>query len=395
MDSQELGIVTLLRSALKDEALVLPVDFNWRDATDILYKHYLVAMALRGATRCGVPRTEPAIRNLTAQFCREVAKSRQQTKMLHAIYAVFQERGIAYMPVKGAILRDLYPQRELRAMGDADILIQKKQYPVVQDIMLSFGMQKEVESDHEYIWFNSELKVELHKHLIPSYNKDYYAYYGDGWQLAQKDEHSSAHSLSPEDHFIFLLVHFAKHYRDGMISAKNICDFWVYRKAFPKMDDAYLSAELQKLKLLDFYHNILDLLNTWFEGAPPTEAVEILTKTTFQGGIYMPEDSAMAVSVIKLKRENVSLSGSKFRMLLRMLAPPASTLSRRYPILIKAPILLPFFWVKRGFDLLFLDPLRRKRGIARSQKLMHMTDGRITDYENSLRAVGLDFTLPE
>ncbi len=395
MDNQTIGLITLLRSALKDEPGTLPEDFDWSKAADSLYHHHLVAMAVRGAARCGVSRTEPALRQLTALFCKDVAKSRLQMKQLHAIYAVFQERGIAYMPVKGAVLKPLYPQSELRAMGDADVLIRQEQYPVIRDIMLSFGMQKDIESDHEYIWCSGDFKLELHKRLIPSYNKDYYAYYGDGWRLAQKDEQSSAYFLSPEDHFIYLLVHFAKHYRDGSISAKNICDFWVHRKAYPNMDEDYLSAELQKLKLLDFYRNMLNLLDTWFEGAPPTAAVELLTQTVFQGGIYSQSESFQTVSVIKLRKENASLSGSKYTVLRRKLFPPVNALTNRYPILLKAPVLLPFVWIVRGFEILFLHSERRKRGMAESRALMHMDTEQIADYENSLRAVGLDFNFPE
>lgn len=395
MDSQLLGIVTLLRSALKDEALTLPENFDWDNAANILYEHHLVAMAVRGAARCGVSRAEPVIQQLTALFCKEVAKSRLQMQQLDTIYSLFQEHGIAYMPVKGAVLKPLYPQSEMRIMGDADILIQQEQYPAIQDILLSLGMQKNIESDHEYVWYGGAFKLELHKRLIPSYNKDYYAYYGDGWQLAQQDGQSCAYHLSPEDHFIYLLVHFAKHYRDASISAKNICDFWVYRKAYPNMDEAYLTTQLQKLKLLDFYQNVLDLLDTWFDGAAPTAAVEILTQTAFQGGICTQEEAFQTVSVIKHTKEKTSLLSSKYKILWKRLFPPVSALANRYPILLKTPGLLPVIWIVRAFEILFLHPERRKHGMDASRMLMHMDADHITDYEDRLRAVGLAFNFPE
>lgn len=395
MDSQLLGIITLLRSALKDEALALPQDFDWGNAANILYEHHLAGMAIRGAARCGVPRSHPAIRQLTALFCKDVAASRLQMRQLATVYSIFQEHGIDYMPVKGAVLKPMYPQSELRVMGDADILIRQEQYPLIRELLLSLGLQEDVESDHEHIWHSGDFKLELHKRLIPSYNKDYYAYYGDGWRLARQDGQSSACYLTPEDHFIYLLVHFAKHYRDGSISAKNICDFWVCRKACPDMDEAYICGELQKLKLLDFYRNILDLLNTWFDGAAPTKAVDILTQTAFQGGIYTLEESQLTVSVIKLTKETSSLSGSKFKLLWRKLFPSASALSQRFPVLKKYPVLLPVAWAVRWFDALFLRHSRLKRGLTKSQEIMNMDTDRVANYENQLRAVGLGFNFPE
>lgn len=395
MDSQLSGIVTLIRSALKDEVLTLPEDFDWDSAATVLYEHHLVGMAVRGAARCGISRSHPAVRRLTALFCKDVGVSRLQIKQLDAVYALFQENGIEYMPVKGAVVKPMYPQSELRAMGDADILIRQEQYPKIRELMSSLGLQEEVESDHEYVWHSGDFKLELHKRLIPSYNKDYYAYYGDGWRLARQDGQSSAYYLTPEDHFIYLLVHFAKHYRDGSISAKNICDFWVCRKACPDMDETYICGELRKLKLLDFYRNILDLLDTWFEGAAPTGAVEILTQTAFRGGIYTLEASQMTVSVIKLMKESESLSGSKYKWLWQKLFPSASALSQRFPVLKKHPVLLPFAWVARWFDALFLRRDQLKRGLSESQELMNIDTGRVSEYESQLRAVGLDFNFPE
>lgn len=395
MDSQLLGIITLLRSALKNEALALPEDFDWSNAVNTLYEHHLVGMAVRGAARCGVSRAMPEIRRLTALFCKDVAASRLQMQQLAGIYSLFQEHGIVYMPVKGAVLKSMYPQSELRVMGDADILIRQEQYPVIREILSALGFQEDLESDHEYIWCAGDFKLELHKRLIPSYNKDYDGYYGDGWQLARREAQSSACYLSPEDHFIYLLVHFAKHYRDGSVSAKNICDFWVFRNAYPHMDEAYLHAELQKLKLLEFYQNILDLLDTWFEGTAPTRAVEILTQTAFRGGIYTFEESQLTVSVIKLQKETASLSGSKGVWLWRKLFPPANALSQRYPVLKKYPLLLPVIWAARWFEALFLRHDRIRDSLAVSREVMSMDTDRITDYENQLRSVGLDFNFPE
>lgn len=391
MDSRTLGIITLLRSALKNEALSLPDDFSWDGVANIIYEHHLVGMAVRGAARCSVPRTTPALKYLTALFCKDITTSRFQMKRLFDIYSAFEENGIEYMPIKGAVIKPLYPQSELRTMGDADVLIRHEQYPEIKKILLSLGFSVDVESDHEYVWKDGDFTLELHKRLIPSYNKDYYSYYGDGWRLARKSAQGSAYCLSPEDHFIYLVVHFAKHYRDGSISAKNVCDFYVYKKAHPDMDKAYLDCELEKLRLSEFYRNVLDLLDTWFEGKKPTEAVEIITETAFKGGIFSQEESALAVSVIKLRDKTSSLSGVKRKAFLKGIFPPKSALINRYPILSKAPFLLPLIWIVRGFEIVFLHPERRKNSIDASQKLMNVSCERIEEYEARLRSVGLDF----
>ena len=391
MDKQCRGMITLLRSALKNEALTLPEDFDWSKAANALYEHHLTAMAVRGAARCGISHSEPAIQQLTALFCKDITTSRLQMRQLSIIYDLFQENGIDYMPVKGAVIKPLYPQQELRTMGDADILIRKEQYSRIRELLSSMGMSENIESDHEYVWTAGEFKLELHKRLIPTYNKDYYAYYGDGWRFARPTGQGSAYEMRPEDHFVYLLVHFAKHYRDGSISAKNVCDFWVCRKAYPDMDETYLRAQLQMLNLLEFYQNMRDLLDTWFEGAAPTDAVEILTQTIFNGGIYTQTESNQTFSMIKLTKEGKQVSDSKLKLLWKVLFPPVNALANRYPILLKAPVLLPAVWVIRAFEIVFLNSDRRQKGMDKTRKLMNIDAEQIADYERKLHAVGLNY----
>lgn len=396
MDSQLLGIITLLRSALNNEALSLPEDFDLSAAGNILYEHQLVGLAVRGAARCGVPRSHPEIRRLTALFCKDVSASRLQMQQLQTVFALFEEKGIEYLPVKGALIKGLYPQPELRAMGDADVLIREAQLEEAQKILSSLGMERiKSESDHEDVWSNTNLKIELHKYLIPAYNKDYYAYYGDSWKLARKDAQGCAWHLAPEDHFIYLLVHFAKHYRNGSISGKNICDFWVFRKAYPDMDESYICAELEKLQLLGFYRNILDLLEAWFQGAAPTEAVELITQTTLQGGDYSKEESILTAALIRNMKEDESFADSRRRWFWEKVFPPLSVMVFPYPILKKYPVLLPFMWVRRCIELVFFQPKRLKSAIISSKKMVQTDSDRVSAYEKQLKTVGLDFNFPE
>ena len=44
MDKQILGIITLLRSALKNESNTLPEGFDWNTVQTVLYEHHLVAL---------------------------------------------------------------------------------------------------------------------------------------------------------------------------------------------------------------------------------------------------------------------------------------------------------------------------------------------------------------
>lgn len=390
MDKQIIGMITLLRSALKNEALALPKDFDLHSACRILYEHHLTGLAVRGATRCGVSVTAPELRGLTAEMCKSIEVSRAQARQLERVYALFEANGIEYVTLKGGVLKALYPQPELRIMGDADVLIRLEQYPAIRTLLPSIGMKEEVESDYEYVWSGSGLKLELHKRLIPTHNRDYYEYFGEGWDRVGKDENSSAYHLTTEDHFIYLLVHFAKHYRYGSVTAKNICDFWVYRNAYPEMDEAYIQEQMQKLEMTEFYRNVLQLLDTWFEGSTPTDATERMTEAVFRGGVRNSEEVQMVFGVLRQEQETGSFEKRKRRLIWRRIFPSAQALYSRYPLLKKCPILLPFFWVVRWITALFCRP---GKAIDSMKNLKNMDESQIESYKEDLRAVGLDVKL--
>ena len=210
---------------------------------------------------------------LFQKYCRHLQISEAQLRQVKRICAAFEENGIDYLPLKGCRMKGLYPKPELRFMGDADILIRTEQYPAVIPIMEALGFAEGAESDHELHWKHPELNLELHKRLIPTYNQDFYRYFGDGWGRAIR---CSGHGweMKPEDEWIYLFLHFTKHFRDGGIGCRHVIDLWVYLRHHDHMDDSYIRAELKRLQLLEFHENMRRLLAVWFEEAKTDEKTE-------------------------------------------------------------------------------------------------------------------------
>lgn len=387
MEAQHAGIIALLRSALNSESFALPEGFDWSGASKLILEHHLTGLAVSGASLCGVPRSHPAVVGLTAAFCKDLQVSRSQMKAIGEVFALFDANGIHYMPIKGAVIKAMYPRPEYRIMGDADVLIRLEQYPRIRELLAGAGMEETAESEYELVWQSPSLKLELHASVVSPLSKTYYSYYGDGWRFAQKNETGSGYHLSAEDHYVYFLVHFAKHYLAGTICAKDICDFWVWKKTHPHMDEDYLLQELDRLKLRRFYQNVQDLLACWFEGKPATETVERITHTAFCGGISEDfNDSSAKGTMERYADEGDSLSQKKAKWFVNALFPSRATLAHKYPVLKKWPILLPVFWVVRWFSALFCDRDRLKRGII----VMKLGSQDYAQYNAHLTDVGLE-----
>ena len=268
-------------------------------------------------------------------------------------------------------------------MGDADILIRQEQYPQVCQVMESLNFQFCSENVHVWVWQGEDLHVELHKSLVPPSDKLYYAYYGSGWQLARKGD-GSRYDLSPEDTLVFLVTHFARHYRHAGIGCRHVVDLFVFRRAYPDIDVAYVEQQLEDLGLKVFFRNCMRLLEVWFDDAQPDAAVELMTEAIFSGGAWGSVEAKMrSKEVEKGKGKAPARRGIPWYILF----PNRNFLSYRYGILLKYPVLLPVIWVVRWFDILLIRPQKIKKKLS---ILRDMDDDVINRHRQALLTVGLD-----
>lgn len=385
------GFLALVKAALTDGPLEYPVKLNYEEVYRLAEAQQVVPLVYYGAVKDPAFATQKCAQIFLERTCVYVAHGEDQTETVEKIFRAFDREGISYMPLKGTLLKSMYPNTEMRVMGDSDVLIKMDEYDKIQRVMLSLMCLPKKESDHEYNWTTmTGLHIELHKRLIPSYNEDYYAYYGDGWRLARPVEGESyRHEMSPEDTFIYLFTHFAKHYRDNGVGIKYVIDFYVYKKQYPELDMAYIARELDKLQLFEFYRNVMRLVDVWFEGAPSDDVTDYLTEKIFADGVFGKEENSAMSEGLKLSKESGSARAKKRWQLI---FPSYSSMCMRHPILKKWAILLPLFWIIRGFDIIFRH---RDRYRSRMEQLEAMSDENIDRYHRELNYVGLDYNFGE
>ncbi len=392
MTIKQRGVIGLIRSALSGKPMTLPDGFELATAFNVAKTHQVVSLIYYGALVCGFNNSDPIMRQMFAITCRYLSISEQQTKVLNEIMSAFDQNKIDYMPVKGVLLRSIYPKPDMRVMGDGDILIRYEDYrEKIRPLMLSLGLEEGRVSDNELVWNKPFVCVELHRRLIPSYNKDYYAYYGDGWRLAKKCD-GTRYAMTDEDQMIYLFTHFAKHYRDSGIGLRHFVDLWVYRNANPKLNEKYIKAELKKLQLYDFYKNIVKTLENWFDDGEGSEKTEFITNVIFSSGVYGTVEANALSEALKLSKVTGENSNIHYEKLKFEIFPPYDYMCKRYPFLKKWKILLPLFWIVRIVD----AAIFRRGNIKRKQeRLKSVNNDAVNKYHNSLNYVGLDFNFEE
>ena len=385
MNSTHRGIILLMKSAATGQRGILPDDFSLQEAMPVITAHQIAPLAYTGAVNCGENPQNPAMVALLQTYCSHMLQSELQMRQISRIFRCFRDNGVDFLPLKGCVMKTRYPRPDLRSMGDADILVRMTQYERIVPLMESLGFSRVKETDHEMVWRSKGLCVELHRWLIPSYNKDFYAYFRDGWHLA-RPVNGTQYEMAPEDEFIFLLTHFAKHYRDGGVGCRHVLDLYVFLRTFPHLDEGYMQRELDKLMLLSFYQNIRRLLGYWFGDEPADPVTAHMTDYIFDGGYWGQKLNHIISNKAKQGRTGLITRTVRLRSWLGALFPEPQDLATLYPIVGRRVWLTPVFWVWRWFDVL----LHRRRNLKnRARTLRQVSYRNVTGFRQAMEYVGL------
>ena len=386
MDKFQKTYIGLIKAALTDTKCAVPSDFDWAKAVETSKRHSVSPILFYGAVNSNISKETEYMKELHLLTIRGVMVSTRQLYEIELIENAFKKENIDYMPLKGIVLKQLYLQPEMRMMGDADILIKTEQYPKIEKIMTELGFAFKYESDHELVWEKPSLFLELHKSVMTSYNKDFYRYFGNGWKLAEKNADCSRYDMSAENFYIYMFVHFTKHYRITGIGIKHLIDLWVYIKAYSGLDWEYIARELKEMNLTRFHQNVLNTIDAWFNDGDGNTVTDLITNVIFNSGEYGSAEMSMVNRALQKGKD--SALKIKFSKIFNGLFPSYKTMKEKYKILEKAPFLLPVMWGVRCFNVLFRQKDTFKSYI---QGVKKVDSKQVDENKRALYAVGLEF----
>lgn len=175
----------------------------------------------------------------------------------NSILEDFDKNEIWYMPLKGSILKDLYPSDGMRQMSDNDIFIDKKKQQQTKEIMKSHGYSVEHYGvgNHDVYFKEPVLNFELHTKLFDSSNHEvFYNYYKNIRNIMIKDDNNNfGYHLSDENFYVYITAHEWKHYNGGGTGIRSLLDCYIYLKnKNNSLDWKYIKEEISKLEISDF-----------------------------------------------------------------------------------------------------------------------------------------------
>ena len=199
---------------------------------------YEAAQNHKLAAAAGMALESAGIRN--GAFVQAVAKAMRKNALLDADRAELtrklEEAGIWYMPLKGAILKDLYPRFGMREMADNDILVDATRAQDVGRIMQELGFEvKETGKGHHDEYTKPPVSnFEIHRMLFSGLDSEpCHLYYREMEKRLIPDKDGSfGRHFSTDDLYLYLTAHEYKHYRHGGTGIRSLLDTYVFLRKY-------------------------------------------------------------------------------------------------------------------------------------------------------------------
>ena len=135
------------------------------------------------------------------------------------LFSFCENNEIWYMPLKGCILKEMYPDFSMRQMADNDILFDVKYQSEIKKYLTDNGYSiiRYGKGNHDVYEKPPVLNFEMHTALFgQAHNQEWKKYYVDIKDRLVKDsDNNYGYHFSDEDFYIYIITHEYKHYLKG------------------------------------------------------------------------------------------------------------------------------------------------------------------------------------
>lgn len=261
---------------------------------------------------------------------------------------------IWHMPLKGAILKELYPRQEMRQMADNDILFDATYEAAVKDYFVKEGYEviSYAKGNHDVYEKEPVYNFEMHTSLFgEAHNEVWAEYYKDIQSKLNKGDNHFQYSFTDEDFYIYFIVHAFKHFDGCGTGIRYFVDSYVYQNA-KELDLGYIEGELDKLGVLAFEKTFRSISKKIFGKGEAVsqlsgEEYSMLCDSMF-AGTYGNLQSGIGKKLHKIQgNEDRITKNTKAKYIIGRLFPPMSYYKSYYPFIYKTKIFIPFFVVFR------------------------------------------------
>lgn len=299
---------------------------------------------------------------------------------INRIKECLNDNKIPFILLKGAVLRQLYPQPWMRTSCDIDILVHEEDLDrAVNSIKSGLSYTQKGEKDFHDISLYSPTEIQLELHFtIREDMENIDKVLEKVWDYSSKKPDS--YEYVPENEFFIfhIISHCAYHFVNGGCGIRPFLDIWFIEKKY-QFDRIKLYELLEQCSLKSFYENAVNLSEVWMSNASHTSLTQRMELYIFGGGSYGTRENAITLRSSKKKNKLFYLFSRAF--------PPFKSMKIRYPHLSKLPFLLPAYYIKRFIELLMGN--KNEKAFYELKTTMHIDEDKNTEMTDLISSLGL------
>ncbi len=363
--SCEKQIIYLIACALHDvrpDAAVV-ADIDLEALFRLAKAHSLTAIVCMGLEKGGAFDSAPEETSKKWKDAKD--KAIRKNMLLDAarqkILDEMERAGIWYLPLKGCVIKDLYPKFGMRQMADNDILYDSSRLEDLKRIFMrqGYSWQAPKGSIHDHFEKPPVYNFEMHRVLFSQKaHPDWDEKYSTVKNMCIPDEGKQyGFHLSDEDFYAYIVAHAYKHFSVSGTGLRTLVDFYVYNlKKGGGMNWDYVNSELKSLGIADYERESRRLADKLFADPKPdfsgslTEDEARLLEYYLGSGTYGTVANLVSKRMTDIQADGRPIrGGTRLKYVLSRLFPGRQWCRDTYPFFYKYPVLLPALWVYRIF----------------------------------------------
>ena len=334
-------------------------------------KHTVASMVCMALEKTGIlAKCDP---NIKKRWSEAKFKAIRKNMMLEADFEILtnkmEDENIWYLPLKGCVLKDLYPVYGMREMADFDILFDITKRERVKELFLEQGYSVESfnVSNHDVYYKPPVYNFEMHVSLFnENYDEKMVDKYSDVKERLIHDKFKqSRFNFLNEDFYVYFMAHAYKHYSQGGTGIRTLADIYVINKKFGStMNWNYIKQELKSLGIGEYEKRSRLLCEKIFgfdkllsEIAFSADEIDMLLYY-FGSNTYGTMENHVINRLHSIQKNSKSINiYTKLKYCIERLFPGPSYFKNLHPFIYRNRYLIPIFWILRFITKV---PFRRK-----------------------------------
>ena len=318
-------------------------------------------------------------------------KAKFQKQMMLAVYRyekinyelgrlrkVLNEAEIPFIPLKGSVIRQYYPEPWMRTSCDIDVLVHEEAVDqAAQSIVEKLGYAYEKKQYHDIsLMSDGGVHLELH-HSIKENESNIDLLLSECWDYATVLD-GCEYEFTNEFFCFHQFAHMSYHFLHGGCGVRPFLDIYLLEEKLDFRRDK-LDEMLAKTGIKKFCDAAKSLSEVWFGNSEHTDVTRRMENYLLRGGVYGSTANSMAVGQQKEK--------GRLGYIINRIWLPYELLCVTYPRLKGRKYLQLFYEIKRWFRI--FNPEARKHKKSDLDAIKNLSAKHKSDVNCMLNELGL------